>query len=104
MYETPVYNYVLRLTNGEKALAEDLTQGVCGRVGRAAGRARSAVVLVLARVALQPQLQMARLGGGGRAVPDRRNGGLVAASAGCGDGDRRHDRRRGAGSERVRRP
>ena len=27
-YETPVYNYVLRLTNGDKALAEDLTQEV----------------------------------------------------------------------------
>ena len=32
MYETPVYNYVLRLTNGEKALAEDLTQEVFLRV------------------------------------------------------------------------
>ena len=31
-YETPVYNYVLRLTNGEKALAEDLTQEVFLRV------------------------------------------------------------------------
>ena len=33
-YETPVYNYVLRLTNGEKALAEDLTQEVFLRVYR----------------------------------------------------------------------
>jgi RNA polymerase sigma-70 factor (ECF subfamily) len=32
MYETPVYNYVLRLTNGERALAEDLTQEVFLRV------------------------------------------------------------------------
>jgi RNA polymerase sigma-70 factor (ECF subfamily) len=32
MYETPVYNYVLRLTNGEKSLAEDLTQEVFLRV------------------------------------------------------------------------
>src|SRR6202042_2186372 len=32
MYETPVYNYVLRLTNGDKALAEDLTQEVFLRV------------------------------------------------------------------------
>jgi RNA polymerase sigma-70 factor (ECF subfamily) len=32
MYETPVYNYVFRLTNGEKALAEDLTQEVFLRV------------------------------------------------------------------------
>jgi len=32
MYETPVYNYVLRLCNGEKALAEDLTQEVFLRV------------------------------------------------------------------------
>ncbi len=31
-YETPVYNYVLRLTNGDKALAEDLTQEVFLRV------------------------------------------------------------------------
>ena len=31
-YETPVYNYVLRLCNGEKALAEDLTQEVFLRV------------------------------------------------------------------------
>src|SRR4051812_26676210 len=31
MYETPVYNYVLRLT-GDKALAEDLTQEVFLRV------------------------------------------------------------------------
>lgn len=32
MYETPVYNYILRLTNGERALAEDLTQEVFLRV------------------------------------------------------------------------
>jgi RNA polymerase sigma-70 factor (ECF subfamily) len=32
MYETPVYNYILRLTNGDKALAEDLTQEVFLRV------------------------------------------------------------------------
>ena len=32
MYQTPVYNYVLRLTNGDKALAEDLTQEVFLRV------------------------------------------------------------------------
>jgi len=32
MYETPVYNYVLRLCNGEKSLAEDLTQEVFLRV------------------------------------------------------------------------
>ena len=31
-YETPVYNYVLRLTNGDKGLAEDLTQEVFLRV------------------------------------------------------------------------
>jgi RNA polymerase sigma-70 factor (ECF subfamily) len=31
-YETPVYNYVLRLTNGDRALAEDLTQEVFLRV------------------------------------------------------------------------
>ena len=31
-YETPVYNYVLRLTNGDKSLAEDLTQEVFMRV------------------------------------------------------------------------
>jgi RNA polymerase sigma-70 factor, ECF subfamily len=31
-YETPVYNYILRLTNGEKSLAEDLTQEVFLRV------------------------------------------------------------------------
>jgi RNA polymerase sigma-70 factor (ECF subfamily) len=31
-YEAPVYNYVLRLTNGDKALAEDLTQEVFLRV------------------------------------------------------------------------
>jgi RNA polymerase sigma-70 factor, ECF subfamily len=31
-YEVPVYNYVLRLTNGERALAEDLTQEVFLRV------------------------------------------------------------------------
>ena len=31
-YEVPVYNYVLRLTNGDKALAEDLTQEVFLRV------------------------------------------------------------------------
>ena len=35
MYETPVYNYVLRLTNGDKALAEDLTQEVFLRVFQA---------------------------------------------------------------------
>jgi len=32
MYETPVYNYVLRLTNGDRALSEDLTQEVFLRV------------------------------------------------------------------------
>jgi len=32
MYEAPVYNYVLRLCNGERALAEDLTQEVFLRV------------------------------------------------------------------------
>jgi len=32
MYETPVYNYVLRLTNGDKTLSEDLTQEVFMRV------------------------------------------------------------------------
>ena len=32
MYEVPVYNYVLRLTNGDKALAEDMTQEVFLRV------------------------------------------------------------------------
>ena len=32
MYETPVYNYVLRLCNGDRALAEDLTQEVFLRV------------------------------------------------------------------------
>jgi RNA polymerase sigma-70 factor, ECF subfamily len=32
LYETPVYNYVLRLTNGDKTLAEDLTQEVFLRV------------------------------------------------------------------------
>jgi RNA polymerase sigma-70 factor (ECF subfamily) len=32
MYEVPVYNYVLRLCNGERALAEDLTQEVFLRV------------------------------------------------------------------------
>jgi RNA polymerase sigma-70 factor (ECF subfamily) len=32
MYETPVYNYILRLTNGERSLAEDLTQEVFLRV------------------------------------------------------------------------
>src|SRR6201989_1846396 len=32
MSETPVYNYVLRLTNGDRALAEDLTQEVFLRV------------------------------------------------------------------------
>ena len=32
MYEVPVYNYVLRLTNGDKSLAEDLTQEVFLRV------------------------------------------------------------------------
>jgi RNA polymerase sigma-70 factor, ECF subfamily len=32
MYETPVYNYVLRLTNGDRTLAEDLTQEVFLRV------------------------------------------------------------------------
>src|SRR5437764_11805077 len=31
-YETPVYNYVLRLTNGDRSLAEDLTQEVFLRV------------------------------------------------------------------------
>jgi RNA polymerase sigma-70 factor, ECF subfamily len=31
-YETPVYNYILRLTNGDKPLAEDLTQEVFLRV------------------------------------------------------------------------
>jgi RNA polymerase sigma-70 factor (ECF subfamily) len=31
-YETPVYNYVLRLVNGDRALAEDLTQEVFLRV------------------------------------------------------------------------
>ncbi len=31
-YQTPVYNYVLRLTNGDKSLAEDLTQEVFMRV------------------------------------------------------------------------
>lgn len=31
-YETPVYNYVLRLCNGDKQLAEDLTQEVFLRV------------------------------------------------------------------------
>ena len=31
-YEAPVYNYVLRLTNGDKSLAEDLTQEVFLRV------------------------------------------------------------------------
>ena len=31
-YETPVFNYVLRLTNGDRALAEDLTQEVFLRV------------------------------------------------------------------------
>jgi RNA polymerase sigma-70 factor, ECF subfamily len=31
-YQTPVYNYVLRLTNGDRALAEDLTQEVFLRV------------------------------------------------------------------------
>src|ERR1041384_3258504 len=31
-YETPVYNYVLRLTNGDKAIAEGLTQEVFLRV------------------------------------------------------------------------
>jgi RNA polymerase sigma-70 factor, ECF subfamily len=31
-YETPVYNYVLRLTSGDKSLAEDLTQEVFLRV------------------------------------------------------------------------
>jgi RNA polymerase sigma-70 factor (ECF subfamily) len=31
-YETPVYNYVLRLTNGDRVLAEDLTQEVFLRV------------------------------------------------------------------------
>ncbi len=31
-YEVPVYNYVLRLTNGDRALAEDLTQEVFLRV------------------------------------------------------------------------
>src|SRR5207344_2714467 len=31
-YETPVYNYVLRLVGGDRALAEDLTQEVFLRV------------------------------------------------------------------------
>src|SRR5881296_918820 len=31
-YETPVFNYVLRLVNGDRALAEDLTQEVFFRV------------------------------------------------------------------------
>ena len=31
-YEVPVYNYVLRLTHGDKALAEDMTQEVFLRV------------------------------------------------------------------------
>ena len=31
-YKTPVYNYVLRLTNGDRSLAEDLTQEVFLRV------------------------------------------------------------------------
>ena len=31
-YETPVYNYVLRLVNGDRSLAEDLTQEVFLRV------------------------------------------------------------------------
>ena len=31
-YETPVYNYVLRLCNGDKSLSEDLTQEVFLRV------------------------------------------------------------------------
>jgi len=31
-YETPVYNYILRLTNADRALAEDLTQEVFLRV------------------------------------------------------------------------
>jgi RNA polymerase sigma-70 factor, ECF subfamily len=31
-YEVPVFNYVLRLTNGDRALAEDLTQEVFLRV------------------------------------------------------------------------
>ena len=31
-YEAPVYNYVLRLTNGDRSLAEDLTQEVFLRV------------------------------------------------------------------------
>jgi RNA polymerase sigma-70 factor, ECF subfamily len=31
-YEVPVYNYVLRLTNGDRSLAEDLTQEVFLRV------------------------------------------------------------------------
>ena len=31
-YETPVFNYVMRLANGDKALAEDLTQEVFLRV------------------------------------------------------------------------
>jgi RNA polymerase sigma-70 factor, ECF subfamily len=31
-YEIPVYNYVLRLTNGDKSVAEDLTQEVFLRV------------------------------------------------------------------------
>ncbi|HEY2327920.1 MAG TPA: sigma-70 family RNA polymerase sigma factor [Gaiellaceae bacterium] len=32
MYEVPVYNYVLRLTNGDRTLSEDLTQEVFLRV------------------------------------------------------------------------
>ena len=32
MYETPVYNYVLRLVGGDRSLAEDLTQEVFLRV------------------------------------------------------------------------
>ncbi|TML56150.1 MAG: hypothetical protein E6G15_01820, partial [Actinobacteria bacterium] len=31
-YETPVFNYVLRLVNGDRSLAEDLTQEVFLRV------------------------------------------------------------------------
>src|SRR5205085_3265659 len=31
-YETPVFNYVLRLVNGDRSLAEDLTQEVFRRV------------------------------------------------------------------------
>jgi len=31
-YERPIYNYVLRLTNGDRALAEDMTQEVFLRV------------------------------------------------------------------------